>query len=169
MEVSYDYEGLAKRAAQLFAEDASRSDVIEEILLVKQQLTVHYWGINRAISILDSIAAAVAPDMEIKYENGAWIATPLVTYGSATVGPAATFSFAAAATDRKGHILELAAAAVLDEGVVRTQLIAERLKAEGAVEPISDLRTSVGNYLSRADGWKRVKPGEYAYGEEQEV
>lgn len=151
------YESLVKKAAELFARGTDQKEIITELRNVKQTLTDHIFAINRANNLLDAIQAAVAPDYEWQYAEGqGW---------TMRLKASAVASAPGVAVGRRARILELAAAAVArGETTIQTKAIAEQLRAEGHTPHVSDLSTAVGNVLSRAEGWRRVAPGEYAYG-----
>ena len=151
------YQGLVKRAAAMYASGADKTEILEEIVQIKQTLTDHAYAISRATSVADAIANAVAPDIEWRYEENGW-----------SFGPRAATS-PASPTQRKLRTLELATAMVRESVAsrVKTRAIAERMRAEGDAAPVSDLGTAIGNILSRAEGWSRVGPGEYQYRPEE--
>jgi hypothetical protein len=68
------------------------------------------------------------------------------------------------ATSKRAQRVFLIASEMVNRGAktVTAKDVARRLRLDGEELSEKDLATAAGNILSRAEGWKRVKPGVYA-------
>jgi len=144
-----------KAVMALVLQSASPEDIRREAWATKRRLTEENWALWRSILLIDQIVA--------NYASAVVDATWVWGWANEPQTSAPTAQGSKATSDRGARVLRIAADMV-NQGakIVTSKEIAKRLKVEGDESSEKDLATGAGNILTRAEGWRKVRPGEYA-------
>ena len=138
-------------AIRLAAAGAPKEEFLAKAMEAKEEIVSHVYDLHREVTILDNLVARIAP--EVKWETG-WSVTSRATVSGSL--PRQT------TPTRSRRALEIASKLVADGATaVSARAIAEVLGKEGFQGSVRDLTISAGNVLARAEGWRRIRRGEY--------
>ncbi len=152
-----EYTDLMRQAAEVFSSGESSERVLAKLAEAKRFLTEKALAMNRANSLVDSLADNVQPGAKWDFAQQEWIVEPV--FGSTPMQPKAV--------DRSERVLEIVEAKVAaGEKKINTKVVAQQLRVEGDTKPLSSLATAVGNVLSRTEKWQRIRRNVYVPFEE---
>jgi hypothetical protein len=145
----------AKHVMELVLKGAGADDIRKEAWATKKRLTEENWALWRAITLMDQIVINYAPDASWQF---GWVQDPQAV-AAAQVGVQGVKP----SSDRAARVISIATGMV-NQGAktVTSKAIGDRLRLEGDEASSKDLATGAGNVLARAEGWRKVRPGEYA-------
>lgn len=142
------YREMVMEIMRLITDGASQEQVVAKAKIVKQEHTEKANALLRANTMLDSLIGFTYPD--VPWQPGFNFA------------PVAGTIAGTAIPDRARRTLEIANAIVGGgASTVTTKEVADQLRTEGDTLAPNNLATAIGNILTRAGGWRRVRSGEY--------